>query len=109
MKHIGVFTSGGDSPGMNAALRAVVRAALYHNVQISAIYRGYEGIIDNDIVQFDARSVAHIIDKGGTKIKTARSQEFRTKEGRSVAFKNLQKHNSGNLWRWYYYWRTHFL
>ncbi len=92
IKHIGVFTSGGDAPGMNAAVRAVVRASLFHHLKISAIYRGYEGMIENDIVAFDARSVAHIIDKGGTKIKTARSKEFRTKEGRSKAFKNLEKH-----------------
>ena len=92
IKHIGVFTSGGDSPGMNAAVRAVVRAGIYHNLKVSAIYRGYEGMIDNDIVVFDERSVARIIDKGGTKIKTARSEEFRTKEGRSTAFKNLQEH-----------------
>jgi 6-phosphofructokinase 1 len=93
IKHIGVFTSGGDAPGMNAALRAVVRAGIYHDLKVSAIYRGYEGMIDDDIVEFDARSVSHIIDKGGTKIKTARSKRFMTKEGRAIAYKNLQSHN----------------
>jgi 6-phosphofructokinase 1 len=93
IKHIGVFTSGGDAPGMNAAVRAVVRAALYYNIKISAIYRGYEGMIENDIEEFDSRSVAHIIDKGGTKIKTARSKAFLTKEGRNLAYKNLKSRN----------------
>jgi len=93
IKHIGVFTSGGDSPGMNATVRAVVRSAIFHNLKVSAIYRGYEGMIDNDIVVFDERSVSRIIDKGGTKIKTARSKEFMTKEGRKKAFKNLKNHN----------------
>ena len=92
IKHIGVFTSGGDAPGMNAAVRAVVRSAIYHDLQVSAIYRGFEGMIENDIVVFNARSVARIIDKGGTKIKTARSKEFMTKEGREKAFHNLKKH-----------------
>lgn len=92
IKHIGVFTSGGDAPGMNAALRAVVRAGVFHNLKVSAIYRGFEGMVENDIVEFDVRSVSHIIDKGGTKIKTARSKEFRTKVGRAKAYKNLQDH-----------------
>lgn len=77
---------------MNAALRAVVRASLFHGLKVSAIYRGYEGMIENDIVAFDVRSVSRIIDKGGTIIKTARSKEFMSKEGRKKAFKNLQEH-----------------
>ncbi len=93
IKHIAVFTSGGDSPGMNAAVRAVVRAGLYHEIKVSAIYRGFEGMIENDIAVLDSRSVAHIIDKGGTKIKSARSKAFKTKEGRQKAFNNLKKHN----------------
>jgi len=93
IKHIGVFTSGGDAPGMNAALRAVVRSAVYHKIKISAIYRAYEGMIENDIIEFDECSVSHIIDKGGTKIKTARSKEFMSFEGRKKAFNNLKKHN----------------
>lgn len=92
IKHIGVFTSGGDSPGMNAAVRAVVRACVFHQVKVSAIYRGFEGMVENDIVEMDSRSVAHIVDKGGTKIKTARSEAFRTKEGRKKAFDNLKEH-----------------
>lgn len=90
IKHIGVFTSGGDSPGMNAAVRAVVRACIYHKIEVSAIYRGFEGMVENDIVAMDSRSVAHIVDKGGTKIKSARSKAFRTKEGREKAYKNLK-------------------
>lgn len=90
IKHIGVFTSGGDSPGMNAALRAVVRACIYHKVEVSAIYRGFEGMVENDIVEMDARSVARIVDKGGTMIKTARSPEFKTAEGRQKAYNNLK-------------------
>lgn len=92
IKHIGVLTSGGDAPGMNAALRAVVRSAIFHQLKVSAIYRGYQGMMENDIVAFDARSVAHIIDRGGTKIKSARSVAFKTKEGRKKAFENLQQH-----------------
>ncbi|MBN8651781.1 MAG: 6-phosphofructokinase [Cytophagales bacterium] len=89
---IGVFTSGGDAPGMNAALRAVVRAAIYYKKDIYGIMQGYEGMIDGDIVKLGARSVGNIIQRGGTILKSARSQEFRTKEGREKAFINLKKH-----------------
>ncbi|HRG08556.1 MAG TPA: 6-phosphofructokinase [Cyclobacteriaceae bacterium] len=89
---IGVFTSGGDAPGMNAALRAVVRAAIYYKKEIYGIMQGYEGMIDGDIVKLGARSVGNIIQRGGTILKSARSQEFRTKEGREKAFINLKKH-----------------
>lgn len=86
---IAVFTSGGDGPGMNANIRAVVRTALYHNKEIVGIMRGYEGMIDNEFVPLDARSVSNIIHRGGTILKTARSERFRTKEGRKLAFENL--------------------
>lgn len=91
IKKIGVMTSGGDSPGMNAAIRSVVRACAYHNVECYGIYRGYEGMIEGDFIQMDARSVKGIINKGGTILKTARSQEFRTKEGRAKAHEQLKE------------------
>jgi 6-phosphofructokinase 1 len=91
IKRIGVFTSGGDAPGMNAAIRAVVRSAIYHQKEVFGIMRGYEGMIDGDIVKLGARSVGNIIQRGGTILKTARSDEFRTKEGRKKAFDNLKK------------------
>jgi 6-phosphofructokinase 1 len=93
MKKIAVFTSGGDSPGMNACIRAVVRTCVYNNVQVSGIYRGYEGLIDGDLVEMNTKSVANIIQRGGTILKTARSQRFLEKEWRKVAFENLQKNN----------------
>ncbi len=93
IRKIAVMTSGGDSPGMNAALRAVVRTAVYYRLECAAIYRGYEGLIEGDIVKMDARSVHHIIQKGGTIIKTARSKEFRTIEGRKKAYENLLAEN----------------
>ena len=85
------MTSGGDSPGMNAAVRSVVRTCAFHNVECFGIYRGYEGMIDGDFVKMDARSVKGIINKGGTILKSARSQEFRTKKGRQKAFDQLTK------------------
>ncbi len=91
IKKIGVMTSGGDSPGMNAAIRSVVRACAFHNIESYGIYRGYEGMIDGDFVKMDARSVKGIINKGGTILKSARSKEFRTKEGRAKAHKELMK------------------
>lgn len=90
IKKIGVFTSGGDSPGMNAALRSVVRACAYYNIECYGIYRGYEGMIEGDFVKMDARSVKGIINKGGTILKSARSKAFRTEEGRKKAYKKLQ-------------------
>ena len=83
------MTSGGDSPGMNAAVRSVVRTCAFHNIECYGIYKGYEGMIDGDFVQMDARSVKGIINKGGTILKSARSKEFRTKEGRAKAHKAL--------------------
>jgi 6-phosphofructokinase 1 len=92
IKKIGVLTSGGDAPGMNAALRAVVRTAAYHKVECVGIQQGYQGLIDNKVKVMNARSVNNIINKGGTVLKSARCLEFRTKEGRQTAFKTVQKH-----------------
>ena len=94
---IGVFTSGGDAPGMNAAIRAVVRASIYYKKEVYGIMQGYEGMISGDIVKLGARSVGNIIQRGGTILKTARSQEFRTKEGREKAFQNLKKNGIDSL------------
>lgn len=94
---IGVFTSGGDAPGMNAALRAVVRASIYYNKDVFGIMQGYEGMIDGDIVKLGARSVGNIIQRGGTILKSARSQEFRTPEGRAKAYQNLKKQGIDGL------------
>ena len=91
IKKIGVMTSGGDSPGMNAAIRSVVRACAYHNMECVGIYRGYEGMIEGDFIKMNARSVKGIINKGGTILKSARSKEFRTKEGRVKAHEQLLK------------------
>ncbi len=94
---IGVFTSGGDAPGMNAALRAVVRAAIYYNLEVFGIMRGYEGMVDGEIVKLGARSVGNILQRGGTILKTARSEAFRTKEGRVKAFQNIRKNGIEGL------------
>ena len=91
IKKIGVLTSGGDAPGMNAAIRSVARACAYHNIECVGIYRGYEGMIEGDFKSLNARSVNNIINKGGTFLKSARSEEFRTKEGRQKAYNQLQK------------------
>lgn len=89
IKKIGVMTSGGDAPGMNAAIRSVVRTCAYHNIECIGIYRGYEGIIEGDFKSMNARSVKGIINKGGTVLKSARSKGFRTPEGRKVAYDQL--------------------
>jgi 6-phosphofructokinase 1 len=94
---IGVLTSGGDSPGMNAAVRAVVRTGLYHNMEVFGIMRGYSGMIEDDIVEMTGRSVANIIQRGGTILKTARSKEFMTPEGRQKAYYNLKKRGIDGL------------
>ena len=91
IKKIGVFTSGGDSPGMNAAIRSVVRTCAYMKIDCVGIYRGSEGMIEGDFKPMDARSVNNIINKGGTILKSARSLEFRTPEGRAKAYANLKK------------------
>ncbi len=84
------MTSGGDSPGMNAAIRAVVRGCAYYEIDCIGIYRGYQGLIENDLEQLTARSVKNIINRGGTFLKSARSKEFITKEGRQKAYENLK-------------------
>jgi len=88
---IGVFTSGGDSPGMNAAIRAVVRASIYYKKKVFGIYRGYEGLIEGEIEELTSYSVSNIIHRGGTILKTARSQRFHTKEGMDQAEAQLKK------------------
>lgn len=93
IKKIGVMTSGGDAPGMNAAIRSVVRACSYYNIECIGIYRGYQGMIEGDFEEFTPRSVSNIVNKGGTILKSARSKAFRTKEGREQAYKNLKKAN----------------
>lgn len=93
IKNIAVLTSGGDSPGMNAGIRAVIRAGIYHGMNMYGIRRGYDGMVQGDIVAMDAKSVANIIQRGGTILKTARSDEFKTVEGRKLAYENLKKHN----------------
>jgi len=90
MKKIAVFTSGGDAPGMNACIRAVVRTAIYHGLEIYGIYRGYEGMIEGDIRRMQSHSVSNIVQRGGTILKSARSMEFRTPEGRKKAYNQLQ-------------------
>ncbi len=89
IKKIGVLTSGGDSPGMNAAIRSVVRTCAYHGIACVGIYRGYQGMIEGDFKDMGPRSVNNIVNKGGTILKSARSTEFRTPEGRKKAYDNL--------------------
>lgn len=91
MQKIGVLTSGGDAPGMNAAIRAVVRTAVYYEREVVGIMRGYEGLIDGDMREMDSRSVKHILSQGGTILKSARSEAFTTPEGRKLAFEQVQK------------------
>lgn len=92
MKKIAVLTSGGDAPGMNACIRAVVRTALYHKMEVAGIMHGYEGMIDGEILTLRARSVANIIQRGGTMLKTARSKRFMTAEGMEKAAEQLRKY-----------------
>jgi len=89
IKCIGLLTSGGDSPGMNAAVRSVTRAAIFNGIRVKAIYRGYKGLITNEIVEFQTQNVSNIIQQGGTILKSARCAEFRTPEGRKQAFENM--------------------
>jgi 6-phosphofructokinase 1 len=91
IKKIGVLTSGGDSPGMNAAIRSVVRTCAYHNLECIGIYRGYQGMIEGDFKEMGPRSVNNIVNKGGTILKSARSKEFMTPEGRKRAYEHLTK------------------
>ena len=97
MEHLAVLTSGGDAPGMNAAIRAVVRTAIYEKKHVSGIYRGYQGLIDNKIEELGPRSVANIIQRGGTMLRSARCMPFMTHEGREQAAKNLRSHGIDGL------------
>ncbi|MFY7671553.1 6-phosphofructokinase [Tenacibaculum sp. MEBiC06402] len=97
IKKIAVMTSGGDSPGMNAAIRSVVRACAYYRTECVGIYRGYQGMIEGDFINMSARSVNNIIHKGGTILKSARSKDFMTKEGRAKAYENLKEHEVDGL------------
>jgi len=90
IKKIGVLTSGGDAPGMNACIRAVVRTAIFYNIEVVGIRYGYNGLINADFVPLLSHSVANIIQRGGTILKTARSMEFKTPEGRAKAFQNIK-------------------
>ena len=92
IKTIGILTSGGDAPGMNAALRAVTRAAIFNGIKVKDIMRGYKGMVTNEIVEFKTQNVSNIIQQGGTIIKTARCDEFKTKEGRQLAYDTLKSH-----------------
>ncbi|EGQ2742846.1 6-phosphofructokinase, partial [Staphylococcus pseudintermedius] len=91
MKKIAVLTSGGDSPGMNAAIRAVVRKALYHNIEVYGVYQGYQGLINDDIRKLELGSVGDIIQRGGTFLYSARCPEFKEKEVRQKGIENLRK------------------
>lgn len=91
IKCIGILTSGGDAPGMNAAIRAVTRSAIYNGLKVKGIYRGYKGLITGEIQEFKTQNVSNIIQQGGTILKTARCQEFRTPEGRQVAYETMQR------------------
>lgn len=97
MKKIGVLTSGGDAPGMNAAIRAVVRTAVYHGLQPYGIRRGYQGLLEGDIFPMQATDVSSIIQRGGTILKTARCEEFKTEAGQQKAFDQIQKHGLEGL------------
>ena len=91
VKCIGILTSGGDAPGMNAAIRAVTRAAIYNGLQVKGIYRGYKGLVTGEIKEFKSQNVSNIIQLGGTILKTARCKEFTTPEGRQLAYENMKK------------------
>ncbi|MBI2270040.1 MAG: 6-phosphofructokinase [Bacteroidetes bacterium] len=93
IKKIALLTSGGDAPGMNAAIRAVVRTAIYHDLEVVGIMHGYDGLINDEFIKLQASSVANIIQRGGTILKTARSARFMTDEGMDLAFNNFKKHN----------------
>ena len=91
IKCIGILTSGGDAPGMNVAIRAVTRSAIYNGLQVKGIYRGYKGLITGEIQEFKTQNVSNIIQLGGTILKTARCQEFKTPEGRKIAYETMQR------------------
>ena len=89
---IGILTSGGDAPGMNAAIRAVTRSAICNGLKVFGIYRGYKGLVTDEIQEFKSQNVSNIIQMGGTILKTARCMEFKTVEGRQQAYENMKKH-----------------
>ena len=91
VKKIAVVTTGGDCPGLNAAIRAVVRSWIYYNLEVCGVLRGYEGLIDDQFIEMSSHSVSNILQRGGTILKTARSERFRTAEGRQKAFQNISK------------------
>jgi 6-phosphofructokinase 1 len=97
VKKIAVLTSGGDSPGMNAAIRAVVRTAVYHKLDVCGVFQGFQGLVDGDFKKLHVRSVAKILGRGGTILKSARCEEFRTEEGRLRAIENLRKNEIDGL------------
>ena len=97
MRNIAILTSGGDSPGMNAAIRAIVRAGTFHNRKVFGIYRGYDGLIDNEIKELKSADVSNIIQRGGTILKSARSERFMQADYRKIAFENLQKNDIDGL------------
>lgn len=97
MKRIGVLTSGGDAPGMNAAIRSVVRSAAFHKIEVMGIFKGYDGLVNGNMKVLSHRSVSNIINKGGTILKTARSRDFITPGGRKRAYNVVQKHNIDGL------------
>ena len=92
IKTIGILTSGGDAPGMNAAIRAVTRAAIFAGFKVKGIYRGYKGLISDEIQDFKTQNVSNIIQLGGTILKTARCPEFTTPDGRQLAYDNIKRH-----------------
>lgn len=97
IKSVGILTSGGDAPGMNAAIRAVTRAAIFSGMKVYGIKRGYQGLIEDSIEEFRTQNVSNIISRGGTILKTARSMEFKTPEGRAKAYENMKKHGIDSL------------
>ncbi|SDK43237.1 6-phosphofructokinase [Pedobacter sp. ok626] len=97
IKNIAVLTSGGDAPGMNACIRAVIRTGIYNGINMFGVMQGYQGLINDNIIPMDARSVSNIIHLGGTILKTARCLEFKTEEGLELAYKNLQAHDIDGL------------
>lgn len=97
MNKIAILTSGGDAPGMNACIRAMVRTGLFHKIEVFGVMHGYEGLIKGEFIKMETSSVANIIQRGGTILKTARSEKFRTEEGMQLAFENLKKNNIDGL------------
>src|SRR3954468_1324664 len=93
MKHIGVLTTGGDCPGLNAAIRAVVRTGIFHGLSITGVMHGYNGLISGNFIEMKTGSVSNILQRGGTILKTARSAQFKTDKGRAAAAEHLKKNN----------------